>query len=155
MRAVSMPKPCVAARASPEIFRRIRLKTGSGMKKQILRSLRTTLGYRESINQKGRRSAPELFRLLFRSRSRCFAPIIRLGTGKGDGSGDVADFEAGEAAHRDVLAELAHLGGDQLRDADGLVLDEGLFEQADLFVELFHLAGHDLFDHGRGLSRGC
>src|SRR5208282_5239719 len=75
MRRVSTPKPCVAARASPEIFKRMRLKMGFGMKKQILRSPTPSgkcgrLGapvaqgdnrLQGSINQKGRRSAPQLF----------------------------------------------------------------------------------------------
>src|SRR5579859_6053508 len=52
----------------------------------------------------------------------------------------LADFEAREAAYRDVFAQLADLCGDQLRDADGLFLDEGLIKQAHFLVELRHLA---------------
>src|SRR5260370_843730 len=36
MRVVSTPKPCVAARASPEIFSRMRLKIGSDMAGRVL-----------------------------------------------------------------------------------------------------------------------
>src|SRR5271157_6541187 len=45
-----------------------------------------------------------------------------------------AHLEAGEAAHGDIFAQLADLLSDQLLDADGLVLDEGLLQQADLLV---------------------
>src|SRR3984957_19633150 len=85
--------------------------------------------------------------------------VLRLGVVRccldgGDGPVGVAYLEAGEAAHRDVLAELADLLRDELRNAHGLLLDEGLIEQADLFVELAHLAFDDLLDHGRGLAGG-
>ena len=48
----------------------------------------------------------------------------------------LADFEAGEAPDGDVLTELADLGGNQLRDADSLLLDKRLIQQANLLVEL-------------------
>ena len=47
----------------------------------------------------------------------------------------------------DVLAELADLGRDQLLDGLRLLLDERLLEQADLLVELAHLAFEHLLDH--------
>src|SRR5579872_1725679 len=56
-----------------------------------------------------------------------------------DGPALLADFEAGEAPDGDVLPQLADLGGDQLRDTDGLFLDEWLIEQAHFLVELRHL----------------
>src|SRR6202045_2132 len=97
-----------------------------------------------------------MIRLLLGSRSGSLAAlvwrVVRLGAGEGDGSGGIADFEPRKAPHGDVLAEFADLGSDKLRDADGLVFDEGLLEQANLFVELFHLAGYDLFDHGSRLA---
>ena len=46
------------------------------------------------------------------------------------------------------------LAGDQLRDGHGLVLDEGLLVEADLLVELAHLAFDDLLDHVGGLAGG-
>src|SRR3984885_15485762 len=72
----------------------------------------------------------ELFGLLFR-------------LSNGDSLTRIAHFEASEAAHRDVFAELANLGGNQLSNGDRLVLNEGLLQQADFFVKLAHLA----FDH--------
>src|SRR5882757_2092088 len=89
-----------------------------------------------------------------------FVRLLALGCvvcsllGGGDGPVGVAYLEAGEAAHGDVLAELADLLRDELRDGHGLLLDEGLIEQADLFVELAHLAFDDLLDHRRRLA-GC
>src|SRR5208282_920582 len=80
--------------------------------------------------------------------------VVRLRADEGDRSAHIPDFEPGKTPHRDVLAEFADFGGDQLRDADGLVLDKGLLQQADLFVKLFHLAGHDFFDHWSGLAGG-
>src|ERR1700733_5486395 len=80
--------------------------------------------------------------------------VVRCCLDGGDGPVGVAYLEAGEAAHGDVLAELADLLRDELRNAHGLLLDEGLIEQADLFVELAHLAFDDLLDHGRGLAGG-
>src|SRR4029079_14273909 len=54
----------------------------------------------------------------------------------GDGLADVADLEAREALHRDVLAQLADFRRDELADGNGLLLDEGLLVEADLLVEL-------------------
>ena len=65
-----------------------------------------------------------------------------------------ADLEAGEAAHGDVLAQLADLLRDQFLDRDGLILDEGLLQQANLLVELRHLAVDDLLDHRCRLAGG-
>src|SRR5271157_3749778 len=64
----------------------------------------------------------------------------------------VAHLEAGKALDRDVLAELADDGRDELRHGHGLVLDEGLLIQADLLVELAHLAFDDLLDHRSRLA---
>src|SRR5271157_2544668 len=65
----------------------------------------------------------------------------------------VAHLEAGKALDRDVLAELADDGRDELRHGHGLVLDEGLLIQADLLVELAHLAFDDLLDHRSRFAR--
>src|SRR5271155_3680642 len=74
----------------------------------------------------------------------------------GDGLAGVADFEAGEAADRDILPQFANFGGDELRDADGLVFDKGLLVEADFFIELAHLAFDDFLDDlGRLTGRGC
>src|SRR6202000_934659 len=51
-----------------------------------------------------------------------------------------------EAADGDVLTELAYLLRNQLLNADGLFLDEGLLEEADFFVELGHLSTNGLLD---------
>src|SRR5271157_2644939 len=64
----------------------------------------------------------------------------------------VAHLEAGKALDRDVLAQLADDGRNELRHGHGLVLDEGLLVEADLLVELRHLAFHDLLDHRCGLA---
>src|ERR1700722_2434713 len=93
-------------------------------------------------SKKGAHWAPELF--AFR--------LCRLG--HGDGLARVANFEARETPHRDVLAQLADLGRNELRDRDGLVLNEGLLQQANLFVELFHLAGDHLLRDIRRLAAG-
>ena len=71
----------------------------------------------------GARAAPDSLGFLFRF-------------GDGNGLACVADLEAREATDRDVLAQLTDLGCDELSDADGLVLDERLFEQTDFLVEL-------------------
>src|SRR5438876_3124879 len=132
MRGESTPKPCEAARASPESFSRTRLKIGSGMSPS------------DSIPQtkKGHLfGALELLRLLFRLRN-------------GDRLAGVADLKSRKSPDRDVLAQLADFGRDQLRDGLRLVLDKGLLVQADLFVELFHLAGNHLFGNVRRLAAG-
>src|SRR5215471_13766614 len=117
MRQVSMPKPLSAAKASPESFRSTRLKIGSGMslKSYRAKSKRAPCG------------APFLFSLL-------------VWLGDGDGLAGVADLESREPLDRYVLAQLADLGRDELRDRTGLVLDEGLLVKANLLVELGHLA---------------
>src|SRR4051812_39557993 len=66
-----------------------------------------------------------------------------------------AYFETGEAADGDILAQLADFCGDQLRDADGLLLDEWLIEQTHFFVEFRHLAFDDFLDYGRGFAGCC
>ena len=53
----------------------------------------------------------------------------------------LAQLEADEAAHLDVLADLADLLGDHLGDRHVGVLDERLLEQHELGVVLLHLAG--------------
>src|SRR6266404_4301465 len=83
----------------------------------------------KSINERAPQR-PAIIRLLLGNRSGSLAALVRLGTGEGDGSGGIADFEPGKAAHGDVLTELADLGGDELHNVDGLILDEGLLEQA-------------------------
>jgi hypothetical protein len=64
--------------------------------------------------------------------------IRRLGLGHGPIRR--AHLEAREAPHRDVLAQLGHLGRHNLRDGLRLVLDERLVQQAELLVELAQLA---------------
>src|SRR5215469_8401838 len=61
---------------------------------------------------------------------------ILLGFADGDGLADIADLETGEAADRDVFAQLADLAGDQLMHGDARLFHERLIEQAHLFVEL-------------------
>src|ERR1700735_3493040 len=58
----------------------------------------------------------------------------------------LAPLESRETPDGDVLADLRNRVVDQLLHRHGLVLDEVLFVQAILFVELFHLAGNDLLD---------
>src|SRR4030095_818157 len=86
------------------------------------------------------------------SRRCCFSAILRLLGRRSNGHARLTHLEAREAAHSDILAQFADLRGDQLPDADGLVLDEGLLDQADLLVELLHLSGDDLFDNLRWLA---
>ena len=50
---------------------------------------------------------------------------------------------------------LRDLGGDELRDGLRLLLDEGLLEQAELFVELAELALEHLLDDVGRLAGGC
>src|SRR5437868_14628344 len=65
------------------------------------------------------------------------AGFLRRGRqGDSDGLAGIADFKAGEAAHRDVFAQLADFRGNQLDDRDGLLLAEGLIEQANFLVAL-------------------
>src|SRR3954469_12497550 len=72
----------------------------------------------------------------------------------GDSLSAFAYLEPGEAADADVLTQLADFRRDQLAHGDGLVLNERLVQQADLFVELCHLAFHYLLDDRRGLASG-
>src|SRR5258707_12778299 len=116
MRGESTPKPCEAASASPESFSRTRLNIGWGMAFQIL-----------SQTKKGTFRRPQLLSFLFRLRDR-------------DGLANVANFEAGEAPDRNILTQLANLCSDQLRDRLRLFLDERLLVEANLLVELCHLA---------------
>src|ERR1035437_5266426 len=76
------------------------------------------------------------------------------GLGCGDGPVGRAHLEARKAPHGNDLAQLAYLLRDQLLDADGLVLDEGLLQQANLLVELGHLAIYDLLYHRGRLAGG-
>src|SRR5579864_1630505 len=131
MRAVSTPKPWLAARASPESFRRTRLKMGSGMPSEYYRRLK-----------KGTFRCPlKSLSLLFRLRD-------------GDGLASVADLKSCESPDGNVLAQLADLRRDELRNRNSLVLDEGLLVQADFLVELFHLASNHLLGDIRGLAAG-
>src|ERR1043166_7441777 len=97
MRVLSTPKPCPAARASPDSFSSTRLKA------------RLSLIFLD---------------LLRRSCCRGLVGATLLADGARPTL--IADFEASEAANRNVLAQLSDLAGDQLRDGDGLFLDEGL-----------------------------
>ncbi len=72
----------------------------------------------------------------------------QLGSGRADLIGNFANLEAGEAPNRDVLAEFGDRLGDLLPDSHRLVLDEVLFVEAALLVELLHLAGDDLLNNG-------
>src|SRR5882757_7787476 len=112
-----------------------------------------------ALNQRSRKETCERSPIHGDRRSESRACCLRLSVvcgllGCGDCPVGVAYLEAGEAAHGDVFAELADLLRDELRDGHGLLLDEGLIEQTDLFVELAHLAFHDLLDYWRRLA-GC
>src|ERR1700757_1708968 len=132
MRAASTPKPRSAASASPDSLSRMRLKTGVGIGKFQVSGFQVSSqnfllpsGTRDTRNLK-----PETFLLSHRRRGLATL-IILLRSGGSHGHPRLADLEAGEAAHGDVLAQLADLAGDELRDRDGLVLNERLLEQAD------------------------
>src|ERR1700722_4216540 len=58
----------------------------------------------------------------------------------------IANLGARESAHTQVLTQLANLLRNQVLDSEGLVLDERLIEQANLFVELAHFAFDNLVD---------
>src|SRR5262249_44044468 len=66
--------------------------------------------------------------------------------------GNIAHLEADEARDRHVLAELGDLGLDELLDRQSGFLDERLFEEADLFVELGEAAFDDAVDDLLGLA---
>ncbi len=76
------------------------------------------------------------------------------GSGRGCAR-DFANLEAGKTADGNIFAELGNGLGDHLTDSLSLVLDEVLFVQAALFVELFHLTGDDLLNDGLGLAGGA
>src|SRR5258708_7216054 len=158
MRAVSTPKPWFAASASPESLSRTRLKAGVAVMREsrspaseavrncsagVPSAVAGAPRPRRKHAKKGAHRAPfELFAFrLRRLRDR-------------DGLAHVTHLEARKSSHRDVLAQLADLGRDELRDRDGLVLDEGLRQQANLFIELFHLAGNHLLCNVRGFPAG-
>ena len=68
------------------------------------------------------------------------------------GGGGFAYFETGEAGDGHILAELGDLGFDELLNGERRFLDERLFEQADLFVELGETAFDDPVDDLFGLA---
>src|ERR1700690_222864 len=80
-----------------------------------------------------------------------FAFLFRLSDG--NGLAYFPDLETSEAADCDVLAQLANFAGYKMPDADGLVADKRLLEQAYFLVELAHLAFHDLFYNLGRLAR--
>src|SRR5690349_22296107 len=116
MRNGSTPKPWVAARASPESFSRMRLKTG-------------VVIYRDSIASS---TTVDQDNLLRRSGFTAIATRVR----ECNRRPHLAYLESGEPSHRDILTQLPDLGCDQLPDGNGLVLDEGLLQKADLFIKL-------------------
>src|SRR6478736_3115 len=61
-------------------------------------------------------------------------------------------LEARKAPHGDILAEFANFLRDQFLDADSLVLDKRLLKQANLFIELCHLALEHFLDDIRRLA---
>src|SRR5882672_11189705 len=67
----------------------------------------------------------------------------------------LAEHEPGEPLDPDVLAALGDDGGNHLPDRQVRVADEGLLHQAELLVELLHLAGDDLLHHRVGLAGGA
>src|SRR5579864_6355708 len=163
MRAVSTPKPWLAASASPDNLSRTRLKAGVGVVMKDLAwpayrckaaPLSGSAGVPPAVA-----SAPRARRI---SRHKKGAPqgalrllrfrLCRLGDR--DGLARVPNLEPRKTPHGDVLAQLADLGRDQLRDRDGLILDERLFEQADFLIELLHLAGNHFLRDVRRLAAG-
>ena len=72
----------------------------------------------------------------------------------GLGADFLAQPEAGEAAHHDVLLEHRDLLLDELAHGHLGLLDEGLLEQAEGLVVLLELALGDLLHHRRGLALG-
>ncbi len=56
---------------------------------------------------------------------------------------NLADLESRETANRNILTELCNGVVHHLTDRHTLVLDEVLFVEAILFVELLHLSGDD------------
>src|SRR5690606_14052672 len=121
-----MPKLCWPIRASPDSLRRTRFQTGP--------PLIVAVGPGSGALPRGRRHLGREVRLLLLD--------------------SLAQLEAGEAAHLDVLADLRHRLVDHLADREVRVLDERLLEQARLAVELLHLALDDLLDHVGRLAGG-
>ena len=71
------------------------------------------------------------------------------------GVAGIADFVADEAGDSDGVADFAVGGFDEIGDGDRVFADEGLFEQADFFVELAHAAFGDFVEHLFGLAFGA
>src|SRR5690349_9904747 len=61
--------------------------------------------------------------------------------------GGVPHLEPCKTRYGDVLAQLGNLGLDQLADRQGVLLDEWLLQQADLFVKLRQPAFDDAVQH--------
>src|SRR5882724_10460599 len=66
----------------------------------------------------------------------------------------IAHLEAHETRHDDVFAQFRDLGLNQLIDGERVLLDERLFVQADLLVELAQPPLNDLVDDLLGLAFG-
>src|SRR6185312_334279 len=137
-----MPKPRGPASASPESLRTTRLnmllRVSHRRRKIHLASMR---GYGEARGTSG----PRASRLLFCRLASLLGCLLHR-SGLRHGPVGRAHLEAGKAPHSDVLAQLGHFLSDKLFDAHRLVLDEGLLQQANLFVELGHFAFHDALD---------
>src|SRR5579863_4838382 len=131
MRFVSTPKPCSAARASPESLSRTRLKAGvcMGFQGFPVSGLQLPVccpqGWKPETD-------------LLRCRSTGLATLIGLRFRDRHGLSRIADLEARKAAYADVFPQLANFRRNELRNRHGLVLDERLLQQADFLVELLH-----------------
>src|SRR5215469_6661272 len=103
-----------------------------------------------------RQFGPARARTAKKGRLRAPLILLRLLFGLRDGYGfaGVADFKSGKTADGDVLAQLADLGRDQLRDRLRLVLDKWLLVKADLLVELLHFPHNHFFGDVRGFAAG-
>src|SRR5712692_10259335 len=66
----------------------------------------------------------------------------------------LAEDEAREPLHPDVLPRLADHAADSILDRDVRIAHERLLHQAELLIELLHLAGDDLLDHRLRLPGG-
>src|SRR6266478_7428182 len=64
----------------------------------------------------------------------------------------VADFEADEARHRNVLAKFRDGGFDQVRHCGAVLFDKWLFVETDLFVVFAHPPFDNLVHHFLGLA---
>src|SRR5258708_16049677 len=89
-----------------------------------------------------------------KSESKSLLGFLFLWLGDGDGFAHITHFEAGEAAHEDVLPQFADLAGDQLVDRDARLFHEGLIEPSDFFLELLHLPFPPLLHPFARLPRG-